>query len=449
MSANGIKPLIRGVVLTFAMSALPVAMAADIHVNVLTDEDTANANCSLREAIVAANTDAANKGCTAGSGPDTILFLVNGFIPLTASLPNITESLSVIGPGAEALTIDGNDLHAMFYFFFPDDEGNHLISGLSLVNGASASNAPALHLLDDVHVVLEDTVVSGMNRTATGQGGAIDGQNAALTIRRTTFFDNSASDGSGGAIGAAGIALVVEDSLFVANHANGTNANGGAFIIGNAGTATVRRSTFSGNTADTNGGAISMVASNASITLENSTIKGNSAAGLGGAFHLNAGTASLRNTVIAENAIIPPPGMGTPTSNFSQSGGAILTSLGHNLIGINEGAATAFPAGNPNVNDDYVGTAAAPIDPGLNALGDNGGPTWTHQVQSFSALIDTGSCAGELHDQRLYRHPLTSLRIIDIPDFDNADDGCDIGAFERGAQPLELHFLDGFESPEP
>lgn len=105
MSANHMKAQLGGVVLAFLMSAqlatMAAATAAEINVNTLTDEDTANADCSLREAIVAANTNAANKGCTAGSGADTILFLVSGFIPLTASLPNITESLSVIGPGTE------------------------------------------------------------------------------------------------------------------------------------------------------------------------------------------------------------------------------------------------------------------------------------------------------------------------------------------------------------
>ncbi|MDZ4729954.1 MAG: CSLREA domain-containing protein [Xanthomonadales bacterium] len=454
MCANSVKPLLSGVLLACSLAASIAtpsnAMAAEINVTTLTDEDLTNADCSLREAIVAANTNAANKGCIAGSGADTIRFLETGTIVLTASLPNITESLSVVGPGAANLTIDGDEQFAMFYFFFPTDEGNHLLSGLSLIDGASASNAPAVHLLNDVHVVLEDAIITGMRRTSIGSGGAIDGQSAALTIRRTTFFDNSTLDGGGGAISASGIALIVEDSLFVGNHANGTNSNGGAFILGNGGTATLRRSTFSGNTADANGGAVSMIASNASMVIENSTFKGNSAGVLGGAFHLNAGTASASNSVFAENQIDPPPGGGDPTSNISQSGGGSLTSLGHNFIGDNTGAATAFPAGNPNANDDYVGTTAAPIDPLLVILADNGGPTFTHRIPMGSPLIDQGSCTGEPHDQRLYGHPNPIIgRIIDVPAIDNADDGCDIGAFERGAQIPEPLFLDGFETTDP
>src|SRR5689334_20044091 len=46
--------------------------AATIAVNVTNDELNGDADCSLREAIQAANTDTAVSGCAAGSGGDTI-----------------------------------------------------------------------------------------------------------------------------------------------------------------------------------------------------------------------------------------------------------------------------------------------------------------------------------------------------------------------------------------
>jgi len=53
--------------------ALPgPALAATITVNTFTDELNADGDCSLREAVVAANTNAAVDSCTAGSGADTI-----------------------------------------------------------------------------------------------------------------------------------------------------------------------------------------------------------------------------------------------------------------------------------------------------------------------------------------------------------------------------------------
>ncbi len=445
MPGKSLKLILVGVLLVFSFDA----QAAQIDVTTLADEDAANANCSLREALAAANTNAANKGCTAGLGADTIRFTVQGVIVLTSNLPNITESLSVIGPGLTKLTVDGDEQFAMFYFHFPTDDGNYLLKGISLIDGASpVGRAPAVHLLDAVNVVLEDAMISGMKRTAPGSGGAIDTQNAAITVRRTTFFNNSTMDGIGGAISLFITSLTVEESTFVGNHTNGATADGGAIAVANGSSATLRRSTFSGNTASDDGGAIAMFAANATVTIENSTFTGNSAAATGGAFMLNAGTATIKNTVLADNQISPPPGMGTPTSNISHTGSATLTSQGHNLIGDNTGAATAFPAGNPNINTDYVGTAAGSISPSLSTLEENGGPTRTHRVLAGSPLIDQGSCTIEPYDQRLYSN-LVSGRIIDIPGVANSDDGCDIGAFERGALMPEPLFLDGFEIPNP
>ena len=48
------------------------AIAATITVNTSADELTNNGNCSLREALEAANNDTAVDGCAKGSGADTV-----------------------------------------------------------------------------------------------------------------------------------------------------------------------------------------------------------------------------------------------------------------------------------------------------------------------------------------------------------------------------------------
>src|SRR3954451_11338058 len=55
-----------------ATTGTQTALAASITVNTTADEYDTGAGCSLREAIQAANTDAAFGGCAAGSGADTI-----------------------------------------------------------------------------------------------------------------------------------------------------------------------------------------------------------------------------------------------------------------------------------------------------------------------------------------------------------------------------------------
>src|SRR3990170_5334510 len=66
------------------------AQATNIAVNTSTDELNADGDCSLREAIQAANTDTAVDACPAGSGADTI------------TLPAGTYNLTMAGTGGDA-----------------------------------------------------------------------------------------------------------------------------------------------------------------------------------------------------------------------------------------------------------------------------------------------------------------------------------------------------------
>jgi len=58
--------------LALALPPVPAARAAAINVNTPDDELNGDGDCSLREAIQAANTDAVVDACAAGSGADTI-----------------------------------------------------------------------------------------------------------------------------------------------------------------------------------------------------------------------------------------------------------------------------------------------------------------------------------------------------------------------------------------
>ena len=69
------------------------------------------------------------------------------------------------------------------------------------------------------------------------------------------------------------------------------------------------------------------------------------------------------------------------------TGGAGLQSTGYNLIGNNADAVIS------SQSTDQIGTPAAPIDPLLGALADNGGLTFTHALQAGSPAIDHGDPA--------------------------------------------------------
>jgi hypothetical protein len=152
------------------------------------------------------------------------------------------------------------------------------------------------------------------------------------------------------------------------------------------------------------------------------TITLNSAGGQGGgAFAYVFGTFSVQNTIIAQNLV-----------DFTGSGpdvSGVFFSHGHNLIGDATGS-IGFANG---VGGDLVGTAAAPLDPLLGPLQNNGGPTKTHALLAGSPAIDHGDNSAV--DPTTQKLPTTDQRGAGHPrQKDGNGDGLavvDIGAFER------------------
>jgi hypothetical protein len=177
--------------------------------------------------------------------------------------------------------------------------------------------------------------------------------------------------------------VAISESTFSSNSA--TSTTGGA--IRNGGPSPITNSTFYGNFAATDGGAI-YNDSFATLTLNNTTIAGSS----GGGGLYNAGSASLKNTILSSN---------TP-NNCSSVG--TLTSLGHNL----DSAHTCNLSGGGDLSG---------VNPLLGPLANSGGPTKTMRLNAGSPAIDHGSnvtCATK--DQRGVKRPQGPT--------------CDIGAYE-------------------
>ena len=93
-----------------------------------------------------------------------------------------------------------------------------------------------------------------------------------------------------------------------------------------------------------------------------------------------------------------------------------------------------FPPGNPNANNDIVGTSASPIDPQLDPNGPefNGGQTETIALLPASPAIDKGTSAGLTGNLTTDQRGSGFPRIFDFPSIANAagGNGTDIGAFE-------------------
>lgn len=89
-------------ILLAGLAGAPIE-AAVLTVTTLNDEWNEDANCSLREAIIAANTDQPVGACPAGSGDDVTVFaghLAGGTLPVTLGGGlKITANLNIEGGG--------------------------------------------------------------------------------------------------------------------------------------------------------------------------------------------------------------------------------------------------------------------------------------------------------------------------------------------------------------
>jgi CSLREA domain-containing protein len=399
-------------------------------------------DCSLRDAVLRSNTL---------DGLNTITFAqsVTGTIALDSALGHLVVSgpTTFNGPGARILRISGNNMTRLLQFTFLQRFSQ--LNGLTLHGGrAETVGRPG----------------------AGGIGGAILNQ-AQLTVRDCTFVANYAvgtaglfpgeagGSGNGGAVGNEGF-VHLERCTFGENVALGATgaANSGSFTTGGAGgearggavynspnsTVGIYNCTFANNLAQGGSGGSAHfggaggAARGAAIYNERdigvyaSTISNNTAGGgnggtgsssfnngapgqgVGGVEATGTGSTHLQNCIVA--------------ANFGNNGGGAdvqgtFVSTGYNLIGIGD-TSSGF-----NATGDQVGTFAAPINPKLGLLQDNGGTTDTMALLNGSPAIDQGISGGNVvTDQRGQSRPNDNPFIPNA----NGGNGSDIGAFELG-----------------
>ncbi|MBW1982631.1 MAG: CSLREA domain-containing protein, partial [Deltaproteobacteria bacterium] len=149
----------------------PMAWAATITVDTTADDLTTNGNCTLREAIRAAEFNTAVDTCTAGDdNNDTIdLASVNGTISLGAVLPTITKDLTITGPGASRLTVDGNGISGVFDINSSTNDQTLTISGLTVTGGNDISSGGGFFVGTGDTLNLSSCVIDN-NRAPQGGG---------------------------------------------------------------------------------------------------------------------------------------------------------------------------------------------------------------------------------------------------------------------------------------
>lgn len=233
-----------------------------------------------------------------------------------------------------------------------------------------------------------------------GAAGIVNDGNLTLfecTIKDNTDIGDWTSEGGGIRNGSNGTLSLFNSTV----HNNQSSSGAGLF---NAwGTVVITNSTISGNTARGTGGGINNLGG--TIYLNNATVTNNidndiSKEPVAGGIHNEAGgTVELRNSLLAQN------NNGGPDCNGT------FSSAGFNLVG-------------NTAQCNFLMTTGDRLDnhPRSGALGDNGGPTFTHALQFGSPAINHGDPGGCKNYQG---SPLNS----DQRGFSRVQ-RCDIGAFE-------------------
>jgi CSLREA domain-containing protein len=397
---------------------LPV-LAATITVTTTEDEFYSDGDCSLREAIHAANTDTAVDNCAAGSGADTIVL---------QSGATYTLALDTDGAGHESDSGANNDDLDITSQITIQGNGATIERSSTLAcnldRGAETGEFRIFDVAMGSKLTLQNVTVS--NGCADGaspphfNGGGIWNE-GTLEVTNSTISGNSASSDGGGILNFFGMVTITNSTI----SGNASNSGGG---IWNEGILEVTNSTISGNSASSDGGGIlcSGIATSL-VMITNSTISGNSA-GIdgGGIFNFELSTVDITNSTISGNSAVFDGGGIWNYSSFgvsiknsivanSPSGKDCATDATFNAFGVNYATDESCPG--------FTQTSVLALN--LGPLANNGGPTQTHALLPGSVAIDAATDCTLLHgttpvteDQRGVSRPQPS------------GGTCDVGAYE-------------------
>jgi hypothetical protein len=405
-----------------ALAVITVNSLADGVVNL------SDATVTLRDALEAANNNVqVSPGGPTGSGADEIRFQpgLSGVITLLQGQLNVTDDVTLTGPGAHLLTVNGNNASLVF---------------------AVTDQQPAIAKT----VTISGLTISGGRNTVGGGGGIFNAEN--LTVQNCTISGNQAVIGAGIFNLNTGT-LLVQNTTISNNQANTTGGASGGGIF-NSNTLVVKNSTISGNTAGLGSGIYNQTTG--TLTVQNSTISGNRANATGGGI-FNAGTLTMQSSTVTQNHTYDGGGSNTPNTgggiffqnnlvangtttlhntivadNYKGSGTTLENDI--DLAAVSSGTAVVTgtnnlvgTGGSAGLINGVDGNQVGVENPLLGPLADMGGPTQTHRLLAGSPALNTGNIAQVPGDSSSDQRGSPFLRVFGT---------LDIGAFE--AQPITV-----------
>ena len=275
--------------------------------------------CSLREAIIAANTDAPYSNCPSGAGADTIEFSPNLPLPLTITLTtigadedgaltgdlDINGSLTILGLGSNNSLLDGNGTDRVFDIRpgahvtitsltvrngnpvgSIEGGGFRVLGFLNLSSSAVSDNQAGGIYNDGGNVVLTDVSITGN----TGGYGLRNQNQASLSFNSGSVIGNQV----GGIYNTYSSANLSD--LLISGNLNGS----GVYNFGTSLThLTLSSSTVISNTG-TNGGGVHNEGVGALLDIHQTSLQGNTSQAAGGGI-FNFGVLSVEGSTFSKN----------------------------------------------------------------------------------------------------------------------------------------------------
>ena len=411
-----------------------------------------DSDCSLREAVIAANSDPNIDTIALHAGSTYVLSVVGPGDAQQGDL-DITHSVDfTVTGGTSNATIDGNGLTTGDRVLQVVG-GETQLHGVDIANGVAPSDggSPAKHLGGGIAVspaaaldLYDDHVFDNTASTAPGDmGGAIYNNGGRVFLSHVLMSSNQAGMGFGGAIETIGAnaQTTILNSKLVRNEA----AFGGA-LDDSGGSTAVENTQLGSNNAGTGGAIYGGFNGSGQTSLINVTANDNEAspapAATGGVARIIGGTLYVKNSTLSNNRSTdgalsvqqlggPAPGItledsivagnadtdpsdGTHPDCANPSGGLIHTN-GYNLVGNADGCGIFKTTG------DQLGSGLVPIDAGLvgTSPGANGGPQLTFAISPTSNARDAGDPGAD------------GCEPVDARGIHRSLGGrCDIGAYE-------------------
>src|SRR5260221_7962732 len=288
--------------------------------------DVINFSCSVHGIIFLSHNQ--TPASVAGPGGPPIVLPASGEI-------KITDAVTINGPGANRLTIDGGNQSRIFEIDYagvvpmPTE-----LRGLSLIHGSTPGNGGGL--LSNETTFLGGMIIS--DNHAGGDGGGAYSRTDGQVANRNTAVEGNTAGGSGGGLHIEGDeSLLVKGSLIKQNHASG---NGGGLVVqlgANAiGDAVINGSEIANNDSGAGGGGLMLIDASPTkqIVVRGSLITGNRALGDGGGVAADSGNPLLMTSFVMLNvAGDAGGGIADRTESFTIINDRIVSNSAANPLG--------------------------------------------------------------------------------------------------------------------